>query len=293
MHAVEDHVFTTLISAPVLALQSEGADWVVVDCRHDLADPTAGIAAYVAGHIPGARFASIDTDLSDKKNSGIGPFRGRHPLPSQDAFLETLRSFGIDDTTQVIAYDSHGGMFAARLWWMMRWVGHCAVAVLDGGLPAWKADGQRLEIGMRAKAEQLTGTVVGRPSLASTLDVARILDNLDRPVWTVVDARSPDRFRGENETLDPIGGHIPGAINRFFKQNLAADGRFKTSTVLRAEFDALIDAPTKAVMQCGSGVTACHNLLAMEIAKLPGAALYPGSWSEWCSDPRRPVATGQ
>jgi thiosulfate/3-mercaptopyruvate sulfurtransferase len=278
-------MYTTLISAADLALHAAQPNWVVLDCRHDLANPEAGRAAYEAGHLPQAQFAHLDLDLSGDKQLG----GGRHPLPSRDAFIQTLRRWGISDDTQVVAYDAHGGMFAARLWWMLRWVGHPAVAVLDGGLPAWQAQGLALSTEMPAVT---AGNIHERPSLVTTVDADAVLANLAQPVWTVVDARSPDRYRGENETLDPVGGHIPGASNRFFKDNLQADGRFKPASELRAEWAALIDKPEASVMQCGSGVTACHNLLALELAGQPGAALYPGSWSEWCSDGSRPVATG-
>jgi thiosulfate/3-mercaptopyruvate sulfurtransferase len=280
---------TTLITAAELARHSSNPNWVVLDCRYDLTNPDAGPDAYAAGHIPGAQFAHLDKDLCDKKLGQNGEFRGRHPLPERDAFIETLRHWGVNHDTQVIAYDAHGGMFAARLWWMLRWVGHRAVAVLDGGLPAWTARGLPLS---SAPASRTPGKLVDRTALVSTVSAADLVANLAHPVRTVVDARAPDRFRGENETLDPVGGHIPGAKNRFFKDNLQADGSFKQPEQLRAEFGALFGAPETAVMQCGSGVTACHNLLALEIAGLPGAALFPGSWSEWCADSLRPVATG-
>ena len=277
--------YDTLISASDLAQQRQ-PDWVVLDCRHDLANPQAGRAAYDAGHLPGALFASLDHDLADHALSADGSFRGRHPLPAVDAFIATLRGWGIDGDTQVIAYDAQGGMYAARLWWMLRWVGHKAVAVLDGGLPAWTALGQPLATDAPLVAP---GNLQQRPPLVRTVAAS---DILSQPQLKVLDARAPDRFRGENETLDPVGGHIPGAANRFFKDNLLPDGRFKPAAQLRSELGALVAEPASAVMQCGSGVTACHNLLALEVAGLPGAALYPGSWSEWCADPSRPVATG-
>ena len=280
---------TTLITAAELAQYISNPNWVVLDCRHDLADPDAGRNAYATGHIPGAQFAHLDRDLSDKRPGPGGEFRGRHPLPARDAFIETLRNWGINHDTQVIAYDAQAGMFAARLWWMLRWVGHRAVAVLDGGLPAWSAQGLPLSA---AAASKPHGNLIDRAALASTVNAADLVANLAHPVRTVIDARAPDRFRGENETLDAVGGHIPGAKNRFFKDNLQADGRFKPAEQLRADFTALIGTPEASVMQCGSGVTACHNLLALEIAGLPGAALYPGSWSEWCANSARPVATG-
>ncbi|MGH8808526.1 MAG: sulfurtransferase [Noviherbaspirillum sp.] len=281
--------YATLISAADLSKHVQDPSWVVLDCRHDLANPDAGSATYAAGHVPGAQFAHLDTELSDKSPGPDGRFRGRHPLPERNAFVETLRRWGVNHGSQVIAYDAHGGTFAARLWWMLRWVGHQAVAVLDGGLPAWQA------LGMALSAEPVArqrGNFEPRYPLVKTADVEDVLANLANPTHTIVDARAPDRFRGENETLDPVGGHIPGAKNRFFKDNLQADGHFKPADQLRAEFGALALAPETSIMQCGSGVTACHNLLALEVAGLPGATLYPGSWSEWCSDKSRPVATG-
>lgn len=281
--------YTTLISAENLARHVQDASWVVIDCRHELTNSDAGKAAYAAGHIPGAQFAHLDIDMSDKSPGPNNEFRGRHPLPERNAFVETLRRWGINHGTQVVAYDAQGGMFAARLWWMLRWAGHEAVAVLDGGLQAWQA------LGLPLSTDPVTrprGNVEPHYSLTTTVNVDDVLANLSNPVRTVIDARAPDRFRGENETLDPVGGHIPGAKNRFFKDNLQADGRFKSADELRQEFSALITAPEASIMQCGSGATACHNLLAMEIAGLRGAALYPGSWSEWCADPSRPVATG-
>lgn len=277
---------TTLISAAGLAQHANDPDWVVLDCRHDLANPDAGRTAYSDGHIPNAQFVHLDNDLSGSKTGPHGEFRGRHPLPARDAFIETLRRLGVNHTSQVIAYDAHGGMFAARLWWMMRWIGHQAVAVLDGGLPAWAAHGEPLST---EPVKKLRGTIDAAPSLVPTVDADAIVANLSTPSRIVVDARSPDRYRGENETLDPVGGHIPGAKNRFFKDNLQADGRFKSPEQLESEWQSIIVAPEKSIMQCGSGVTACHNLLALEVAGLKGAALYPGSWSEWCSDPSRPV----
>lgn len=281
--------YTTLISAADLSRHVQDASWVVLDCRHDLANPEAGRAAYEAGHIPGAQFAHLDFDLSDQSAGPQGEFRGRHPLPERTAFVETLRRWGVNHGSQVVAYDAHGGMFAARLWWMLRWAGHEAAAVLDGGLQAWQALGLPLST---EPATRLRGNVEPRYSRMATVNVDDMLGNLRNPVRTLVDARAPDRFRGENETIDPVGGHIPGAKNRFFKNNLTETGIFKPAAQLHAEFNALMTAPEASIMYCGSGATACHNLLAMEIAGLSGAALYPGSWSEWCADPSRPIATG-
>jgi len=281
---------TTLISAADLAQHVLDSRWVVLDCRHDLMNPDAGRDAFAAGHIQNAQFANIDTDLSGAKTGLDGVFRGRHPLPERTALIETLRAWGIDDDTQVVAYDAHGGMFAARLWWLLRWIGHPAVAVLDGGMAAWQAAGEPLVTPVAPRAR---GTLTERPSLTQTVAVDDVVANLATQNKTVVDARAADRYRGENETIDPVGGHIPGARNRFFKDNLAADGRFKDAAQLKAEWTPLFASAPQAIMQCGSGVTACHNLLALEVAGLPGAALYPGSWSQWCADPARPVAMGQ
>lgn len=282
-------MYTTLIAAADLARHIDDAGWVVVDCRHDLANLSAGRDGYAVAHLPHAVFADMETELSGAKRGADGVFRGRHPLPERDAFIETLRSWGVNDGTQVVAYDAHGGMFAARLWWLLRWVGHEAVAVLDGGMAAWQAQGLALtaEVGSKPR-----GGIAARTPLTATVSAAEVQANIGSGTRVVVDARAPDRYHGENETIDPVGGHIPGARNRFFKDNLGADSRFKDAAALRAEFAQLVSDPRAAIMQCGSGVTACHNLLALEVAGLGGAALYPGSWSEWCADPQRPVSTG-
>ena len=282
-------MYTTLISAADLAAHIDDPHWVVVDCRHDLMNLAAGRDGFAIGHLPGAVFGDIETALSGPKHGPDGVFRGRHPLPEKDALVETLRGWGVNDDSQVVAYDAHGGMFAARLWWLLRWLGHEGVAVLDGGMAAWQAQGQPLSTAAAARPH---GAITVRAPFVPTVTVRDVMDNLEQGERTVIDARAADRFRGENETIDPVGGHIPGAKNRFFKDNLQADGRFKDAAALRSEFAPLIDDPKAAIMQCGSGVTACHNLLALEVAGLPGAALYPGSWSEWVADGSRPVATG-
>ncbi len=288
-------MYTTLISADELAAHIDDRDWVIVDCRHDLVNLAYGREAYAAGHLPHAVFADMETELSGAKRGEDGAFRGRHPLPEKEALAAVLRRWGINHTTQVIAYDAHGGMYAARLWWLLRWIGHEAAAVLDGGLPAWQALGQPLS--SDPPEPRSAGDITVRAPFVPTVTVAEVLENIEttnqgKMRRTVVDARAADRFRGENETIDPVGGHIPGAKNRFFKDNLHNDGRFKAPEQLRAEFSSVIGDPKEAIMQCGSGVTACHNLLALEVAGMPGAALYPGSWSEWSSDPARPVAKG-
>jgi thiosulfate/3-mercaptopyruvate sulfurtransferase len=286
---------STLITAEVLQRHLHDPAWRVIDVRHDLADPAAGRRAYDAGHLPGALFASLDDDLSGEPQWRTTPGGqrhngGRHPLPEREALRQRLQALGIGDDTQVVAYDAHGGMFAARLWWLLRWLGHERVAVLDGGLPAWQAAG--LPLSTDVPAAPTPGRLTERASLETLVDLDTVFGNLTTRRLQVVDARAPDRFRGENETLDPVGGHIPGAVNRFFKDNLQPDGRFKPADVLRAEWTALLPEPTRGIAQCGSGVTACHNLLALAHAGLPGVGLYAGSWSDWVSDPGRPVATG-
>ncbi len=277
-------IHTTLVEAATLASHLGDPAWVVVDCRHDLANPAAGEAAYAQGHIPGAVFLHLDRDLSGPKSGR----NGRHPLPEVAALAATLGRVGIGSGIQVVAYDDCGGMMAGRLWWLLRWLGHEAVALLDGGLPAWAAAGGALTAELPYPAAR-TFTPMPRDWVVSA---AEVLDGLGRPGRIIVDARAPDRFRGENETIDPVGGHIPGARNRFFRDNLGSDGRFKPAEQLRQEWAETLAgfAPEAVVHQCGSGVSACHNLLAMEIAGLPGSRLYAGSWSEWCADPARPVA---
>lgn len=275
--------YTTLISCAELASHLGDSDWRIFDCRHDLADPGAGEAAYAQTHIAGAGFMHLDRDLSSKPTGN----NGRHPLPTADTFVETLSRAGVNGSCQVVAYDASGGMYASRLWWMLRWLGHDAVAVLDGGWTDWTAG--HFPVGS-APAEYSPSRFVARPR-PSTLDSAAVLANLSSRERLVVDARGADRFRGDNETMDPVGGHIPGAVNRSFRDNLDANGRFKDARLLRQDFQSLMAGrpPGTIVHSCGSGVSACHNVLAMEIAGLPGSLLYPGSWSEWCADPSRPI----
>lgn len=279
--------FTTLVSAAALLENLASPDWLILDVRHDLAAPEAGHAAWHAGHIPGACFLHMDNDLSAPKTG----HNGRHPLPDRAAFASLLAHLGANPQTQIVAYDAQGGMMAARLWWMLRWIGHEAVAVLDGGFQTWQTLGAPVET--RTPHPRTAGGLLLRDSLVATVSADEVLQNITTRQRLVVDARSPDRFRGENETMDPVGGHIPGANNRFFKDNLLETGTFKEAGQLRKEFlDVFGDyRPDQVIAQCGSGVTACHNLLALEIAGLGGVALYPGSWSEWCSDPARPVAS--
>ncbi len=280
--------YTTLISAADLAARLDDTDWVICDCRHDLADTDAGRRAWAEAHIPGARFVHLDHDLSAPKTGK----NGRHPLPDPEQFARRLGELGIDHSKQVVAYDASGGPYAARLWWMLRWLGHDAVAVLDGGWNSWRqaATNSITDKIPGVKATRFTPRI--RPEAA--VDAKTIAERLGKPEPFLLDARAPNRYRGENETLDPVAGHIPGAANRFFQANLDSSGRFKPAGTLREEFAAVLGdrAAPGVTHYCGSGVTACHNLLAMEIAGLAGSKLYPGSWSEWCADRSRPVAVG-
>jgi thiosulfate/3-mercaptopyruvate sulfurtransferase len=276
--------YHTLISTSELARHLDDPAFIVVDCRHNLVDVETGERAYRAGHIPGARFMHIDRDLSGAKTGR----NGRHPLPDPAALATKLGRAGIDASKQVIAYDQNAGMWASRLWWLLRWLGHDAVAVLDGGLDKWLAEG--LPTDGREPAPQAAAFM---PKVSLPVAAAdEILHHLDDGVLLVLDARAPERYRGEVEPMDPVAGHIPGARNRPYTDNLAPEGMFKPAAVMRAEFEALLGgkSPSIVVHQCGSGVTACHNVLAMALAGLPGSRLYPGSWSEWIADPARPVA---
>ena len=275
----------TLISADSLrTLLASGKPCALLDCGFDLADPAAGARAHAQGHLPRARYAHLDHDLSAPKNGR----NGRHPLPTREVFAATVARWGVRPGTPVVCYDDQGGPYAARAWWMLRWIGHDEVAVLDGGRAAWLAAGGALETALAAEITAAAPYPLSEASMP-TVPADRLLALLGKV--TVLDARAGERFRGEVETIDPVAGHIPGARNRFFKDNLRADGRFRSSAELRAAFEPFGE-PTACVHQCGSGVTACHNLLAMEHAGLTGSALYPGSWSEWCADPGRPVARG-
>jgi thiosulfate/3-mercaptopyruvate sulfurtransferase len=257
---------------------------VLLDCSFDLVDSGAGERGFAVAHIPGAVYAHLDRDLAGAKTG----HNGRHPLPERDAFARRAGAWGITPGVQVVTYDAQGSPYAARAWWLLRWLGHGDVAVLDGGLAAWQAAGGELTSDCAPGAEAAPYPVHG-PAMP-TIDADTLQGEPGR--WHVIDARAAERFRGEVEPLDRVAGHIPGAINRVFKNNLQADGRFRPAAQLRAEFDAL-GLPTDTVVhQCGSGVTACHNLLAMAHAGLEGSRLYPGSWSEWSSDPERPVARG-
>ncbi len=276
----------TLIRVDELARRLD--DCVVVDCRHELTDPAYGPAAWGEAHLPGAFFLHQDRDLAGERTGA----NGRHPLPDRESLRRTLESIGLADGRQLVAYDENGGMYASRLWWLSRWLGHAEVAVLDGGLPAWRAAGHALT--REPPVARRTGTLSMRAPRTAQVGADELLAQLGGDRFRVVDARTPERYRGEIEPLDPVAGRIPGAWNRPYTENLLPDGRFKPAQVLRDEFRVLLDGrgAERLVHHCGSGVTACHNLLAMEYAGLPGAALYPGSWSEWCADPSRPVAVG-
>jgi len=269
-------------------LLNTGADVLLCDCRFDLAKPTAGREAYQMSHLPGAIYVDLDEDLSGPQTGA----NGRHPLPSPEVWAKTRQRLGINLNTQVVAYDNQGSVFASRLWWMLRAIGHDQVQVLDGGLDAWNG-----AIGSKPRepiALDAIPTAVPYRDLVLVEEVVANLGMTESAARLVLDARTPDRFRGENETLDPVGGHIPGATNRCFKENLRSK-QFKTADELYREFSILLAgrSANKIIHQCGSGVTACHNLLAMEVAGIKGSQLYAGSWSEWCADSQRPIATAE
>ncbi len=280
-------VFSALVSVEDLAHHLHDARWRVFDCSFDLVHTHAGELAYREVHIPGAIYAHLERDLS-------GPLtgkNGRHPLPDPARFAAKLGEWGVGNDTQVLVYDDAGGTYAVRMWWMLRWLGHDAVALLDGGINAWEEAGHETT---DAESKHPHAVFVPRLRPGMAVDARFVESQSPQDGVRLLDARNPQRFRGENETLDPVGGHIPGAVNRFFKDNLLPDGRFKPAEALRAEYQALLAGrgAAEVVHSCGSGVTACHNLLAMEVAGLTGSRIYPGSWSEWCADPARPVATG-
>ncbi len=283
---------TTLIEPAALAAHLADPDWAIVDCRFDLALPEWGAHAWAAGHLPNALYAHLDRDLSGARTA----LMGRHPLPAIAALTATLARWGIDKEVQVVAYDQGAGAYAARLWWLLRWLGHPQVAVLDGGFAAWERAGLPLEAAATVPAPWRFTAAPAAGLVVTTAALARIVaaGALTRGELTLVDARSADRFAGENETLDPVAGHIPGARNHPFSENLAAHGGFLSAPELRRRWaDTLRERPVpRLIAMCGSGVTACHNLLALEAAGLTGARLYAGSWSEWIRDPARPVARG-
>jgi thiosulfate/3-mercaptopyruvate sulfurtransferase len=282
--------------ALMLAAQRRGGAWsppgptrlVVVDCRHDLSRPEWGRMEYAAAHIPGAAFAHLDRDLAGP----VTPQSGRHPLPDRAALAAFLGSIGVDSETMVVAYDQDRSMYAARLWWLLRWLGHEHVAILDGGWAAWR------EWDLPAPVSNIPASpqpreFIARPALVQAVTTAEVQRDLATGRILLLDARAPDRFAGQNETIDPVAGHVPGARNQPFALNLDG-GRLRPVDALTGMWRGVLGdtPPERVVVMCGSGVTACHDLLAMELAGLPGARLYAGSWSEWIRDPARKVATG-
>jgi thiosulfate/3-mercaptopyruvate sulfurtransferase len=292
---------TTLITPRQLAARLEDRDLAVIDCRFDLGRPGWGREAYASARIPLALYAHLDHDLSGK----ITASTGRHPLPPVDEMAVRLGEWGIDAQVQVVAYDQGSGAYAARLWWLLRWLGHPRVAVLDGGMAAWQEE--RLPLETTRRADSRAQAQPGRPArrfeprpeaemVVSTTELEELVASrqIAGADVVLVDARSADRFAGRNETIDPVAGHIPGARNHPFTENVDTAGRFIDRATLRERFAKTLEgvAPDAAICMCGSGVTACHNLLAMEVAGLQGARLYAGSWSEWIRDPKRPITTG-
>jgi len=279
---------STLVSPGELGAHLDDPGWVIVDVRHDLVHPdTWGEAQYRAGHIPGARFAHVDADLSAPKNGR----NGRHPLPTPEQAAQTFGRLGIDRGKQVVAYDQNNGMFAARLWWMLRWLGHEAVAVLDGGYARWLAEKRPTS----QESPVVAPAIFEVQRVAPTVSASGVASSLPRHTLVLVDARAAERYRGDTEPIDPVAGHIPGALNRPYSRNLQPDATFRRAAELRSEFESMLHgrAVSDVVHYCGSGVSACHNVLAMAIAGYPLTRLYPGSWSEWSADAKRPIARGQ
>ena len=274
-----------LVSPKALAAHANDPDWVVFDCRHDLMNAGKGERMYREGHIPGAFFANLDTDLSGEK-SGVN---GRHPLPSPAQVSAFLARHGVTERSTVVAYDDVGGQFAARLWWLCRWVGLRNASLLDGGVQNWLASGYQLEITV---PQPRPAPFTGHADALMVVSVDELVPRINKPGLTLIDARAPERYRGDVEPIDPVAGHIPGAANRFYKENLNADLTMKSPEVLRHAFANLVEAGSEVVHQCGSGVTACANIFAMEYAGLTGSRLYAGSWSEWIADPSRPMVVG-
>lgn len=278
-----------LIAPAELAQRLDEPGLVIFDVRHNLMDHAAGRREYDAGHVPGARFLDHEAQLAAPRTGT----NGRHPLPTREDFAALMASQGVTPGSAVVAYDASGGMFAAHLWWMLRWIGHADVRVLDGGWQAWTAAGHAVSIQEAPPARAGSSTTWLSPG-APALTADEVMANIATQAFTVLDARAANRYRGETEPMDPVAGHIPGALNRPNTENLQADGTFKPASVLAQAFSTLLAGrgADEIVHQCGSGITACHNLLAMEVAGLPGSRLYAGSWSEWCADPARPVARG-
>jgi len=279
----------TLVDVTTLAAHLEDPSWVLVDCRFALTDAKAGPRAFAEATIPGAVHADLDRDLAGPVVPGHS---GRHPLPEREVFARILGTWGVDASTQVVAFDDRGGAFASRLWWMMRWMGHGASAVLDGGLASWIEAGQRLAPG---QAKRDATCFVPRQALVEAVNADDVQASSSDPAVTLLDARGLGRFLGEDESIDPIAGHISGARSAPYVDNLGEDGRFKSAPQLAQRFAERLEGTEsdKAIVYCGSGVTACHDLLAMTYAGLPMPRLYPGSWSDWITDPSRPRATGE
>lgn len=277
-----------LVTTAELANHLHDPAWMLFDTRHDLMDPEKGPREYSQGHIEGATFLSIDHDLSSAKTGK----NGRHPLPEVNAFAEKMAALGASPDLQFVVYDGTGGMYAARLWWMLRWLGASNVALLDGGIAKWMAEKRPVTTLVPLARAAVANRF--KPASGITVDAGDVLAHLDDASRTILDARAGERYRGEVEPIDPVAGHIPGATNRFWQANLQPDGTFKSREELQREYSQLLAGrpPSAIVHQCGSGVTACHNLFAMEWAGLSGSRLYPGSWSEWVADPARPVAKG-
>lgn len=273
-----------LINTQTLSQHLPDPAWVVFDCRHDLFDLAKGERQYREGHIPGAHYASVETDLSGDKNGD----NGRHPLPAPAALVAFLARHGVSNTSTIVAYDDVGGQFAARLWWMARWIGLSNCLLLDGGITKWIADGRALSTAVPAPTP---APLLGQADPLMLWSAAQVLAHLDSADISLIDARAAERYRGEVEPIDPVAGHIPHAANRFYKANLNADLTFRPADQIRREFTALTNhnPADHVVHYCGSGVTACANLFAMEYAGLAGSKLFAGSWSEWVSDPVRPV----
>ena len=283
---------STLIEPLDLAPSLDDPAWAIIDCRFDLARPAWGASAYAAGHIPNAQYADLDGDLSGAR----GPRTGRHPLPEVRELAATFSRLGIDEHVQVIAYDQGGGTYAARLWWLLRWLGHRQVAVLNGGFAAWQRAGLPVSVRTVTRTARAFRPHPDERAWVTSAEVAALVSDgsLERGEQLLVDARAADRFAGENETLDPVAGHVPGARNHPFASNLSGEGRFLEARELQQRWQRTLAGQnaTRAIAMCGSGVTACHNLLALEVAGLTGARLYAGSWSEWIRDPAHAVARG-
>jgi len=279
--------YSPLTSVAQLLAGLHDPDLLLLDCRFDLADPQAGERAWRAGHIPGAHFASMDHDLAAPRHPGSG----RHPLPSPAQFAQVLGRWGFTDSSRVVAYDQANGAGAARLWWMLRAIGHRTVSVLDGGFAAWTAAGGAVD----DQLPQVAATTVAARAFAGVVTSDELQRALEDGRVTLVDARAADRFAGRNETIDPVAGHVPGALNHPFTGNLGADQHWLPAAELRSRWHVELQRAARAplVAMCGSGITACHNLLALDLAGHPGAQLYAGSYSEWIADPARPVATGE